>query len=154
MPKPPSPRRINSDSNRIPKVGQGAILIFLLVLSVIAFYISRSPVFAVAGFILILILVARDVVPSSLSSSDVKTSLVELAYAVGFALAVWIGLQLLLATSAPIDVVTSCSMLPNLQRGDLIVVQKSSLTANTINFQGDLQGISQGELKRVSSQCT
>lgn len=47
----------------------------------------------------------------------------EIAVSFAAAVAIWLALGFLLSTSAPLDVVTSCSMVPALQRGDLIVLQ-------------------------------
>jgi signal peptidase I len=38
-------------------------------------------------------------------------------------IAVWFSLQFFLATKYPLDVVPSCSMLPSLQRGDMLLLQ-------------------------------
>ncbi|MFH0736995.1 MAG: hypothetical protein V1827_00365 [Candidatus Micrarchaeota archaeon] len=52
-----------------------------------------------------------------------KHEVVDTLIALGVAVAIWFGAQLILGTSTPISAVVSCSMLPNLQRGDFVIVQ-------------------------------
>jgi len=52
-----------------------------------------------------------------------KHELIDTVLALVIAVAVWYGCSFLLNTSSPVSGVVSCSMLPNLQRGDFVVVQ-------------------------------
>ena len=83
----------------------------------IALYvITQSIFFALATFALLIYVFYEEFFKQ-------KNALKELAYSLGFALAAWLLLSFLLNTSSPINVVTSCSMLPNLERGDLIILK-------------------------------
>ncbi|MEM4348660.1 MAG: hypothetical protein QXN37_03765 [Candidatus Anstonellaceae archaeon] len=46
----------------------------------------------------------------------------ETASAIAVALLIWFGAGFLLQTSSPLNAVVSCSMLPNIQRGDLVLI--------------------------------
>jgi signal peptidase I len=52
-----------------------------------------------------------------------KHEVVDTLIALGVALGIWYGTAFLLNTDSPVSGVVSCSMLPNLQRGDFVVVQ-------------------------------
>ncbi len=49
----------------------------------------------------------------------------------------WVGLGLLLNTPSPISAVASCSMLPNLQKGDFIIVKGESAKAPEISASAE-----------------
>lgn len=116
----------------------------LLVASVLAFSLTREPVFAMAGFLFLLGLLVQDLLPSKWSAGEVRKTALELVYALLLALGVWFGLQFVLGTSAPIDVVTSCSMLPNLERGDMIVVQGAMPRAPSLEFTDTVDNLRDG----------
>lgn len=71
---------------------------------------------------------------------EVVDTIIALAIAVG----IWFGASLVLNTSSPVSAVVSCSMLPNLQRGDFVIVQGAPLDAYEL-------GMTQGELDSLSS---
>ena len=100
-----------------------ALILFLLAVDVIAY--SRYPhaFLGVIGFFLIVAYLGIDFVKPGKGGADWRKAAKELAIAVGFAAGAWIIACFLLNTSAPLNVVTSCSMLPELERGDLIILQ-------------------------------
>ena len=51
-----------------------------------------------------------------------KRNLIEIVIVVVVVLVIWFALKFFLATNYPIDVVPSCSMLPTLQRGDMLLL--------------------------------
>ncbi len=77
----------------------------------------------------------------------------EATLALFFAFLIWSSLQFLLNTSSPINVVTSCSMQPYLNRGDLIIVSGSKLTVPQYYFNGTLNDL-QKEISIQKSACT
>ncbi len=60
---------------------------------------------------------------------EFSVTVAELDSAFYSALFVWLALGLVLNTNTPINVVTSCSMVPNLERGDLIFLQGGPIQA-------------------------
>jgi len=70
---------------------------------------------------------------------EVVDTFIALAVAVG----IWYGLSFVLNTSSPISGVVSCSMLPNLQRGDFVIVQGAPIKAYEISMtQAELDSLS------------
>jgi hypothetical protein len=65
----------------------------------------------------------------------------EIFIAFVIAYAAWIALGLILHSPVPLDVVTSCSMLPNLERGDLIIVAGGPVQAPAFKFSGPLESL-------------
>lgn len=63
-----------------------------------------------------------------------KHEVVDTVIALFVAVAIWLGLSLVLNTSSPISAVVSCSMLPELQRGDFILVQGADVDAYDISM--------------------
>ncbi len=63
-----------------------------------------------------------------------KNELKEIAIAIAIALVVWYGAGFLLGTSSPINAIVSCSMLPHLQRGDMVVLQGGSPAAPVLDI--------------------
>lgn len=63
-----------------------------------------------------------------------KHEIVDTAIALGIAVAIWFGLCFILNTNTPISGVVSCSMLPNLQRGDFVIVQGASPAAYSLQM--------------------
>jgi signal peptidase I len=125
--------------------------------------ISKPPALAVLLGTLILFLIANWLLRNSPSLSFVPTLIallvvVELFAYVGLevkegaqahgwkhevldtlialvvAVAAWYAISFLLNTSSPISAVVSCSMLPNLQRGDFVIVQGAPVSAYSINM--------------------
>jgi signal peptidase I len=80
-----------------------------------------SIIFGAISFFLIIILVVMEFIVSG-NQEGYKKSLIELAVAVVIIAALWVSLRYLLNTGDPIDVVPSCSMLPALNRGDLVAI--------------------------------
>lgn len=136
----------------------------LVAFCILGFYITRYPAFSILGFFAIILLVLLDLfLPGEVSSpqgkgrhakeGDWKKSALELMQALGLALIAWFALQFVLQTNAPLDVVTSCSMLPNLERGDLILVKGGTPNAPLVSFSGGLDSL-KGELYAPKSACT
>ena len=63
------------------------------------------------------------------------------------AVAAWYGASFILNTTSPISAVVSCSMLPNLQRGDFVIVQGTQVSAYDISM-------TPGELASLSGRAT
>ncbi len=87
-----------------------------------------SPLFGVAIFLSLVYVVIADFLPSKASGKAIKSSAWDVAYSLGAAVALWLAISFLLSTSKPINVVTSCSMLPALHRGDLVVLQGGQIS--------------------------
>ncbi len=98
------------------------IALYVIFFACIVLYAVYNNLFigiaAVVTIIAILVIEAR----ASIASEGVAGSIKEILIALVAALLIWTALVFILGTSSPIDAVASCSMLPTLQRGDLVVL--------------------------------
>jgi signal peptidase I len=97
------------------------ILYILLAVIIVMYAVLGSPIFGLISLLLIAFILIFEV-KTSIKKEGTKRSIIDVISAVGAALAVWVLLIFLLHTSAPVDAVSSCSMLPALHRGDLILL--------------------------------
>ncbi len=107
-----------------------------LILAVVAFalfLITKIPVF---GFFVALGIVGAVVVETAVGVRETgwKNEIKEIAIAILIALVVWYGAGFLLGTPSPINAIVSCSMLPHLERGDLVLLQGGAVNAPQINI--------------------
>lgn len=141
-----SPRTKNKSSiNTLPLY---VILVVFLLLYIFTQGRSISIVFGVVTFFMIIVILVMEFMLSGKEVGYGK-SILEIVVAVVLILILWYALQFALQTSNPLDVVPSCSMLPALQRGDLIALHGvsgiSQLKAPIINVtQSDFNSIEKG----------
>lgn len=133
-----------TDFKKLVLANRGSILAALVALFVIVFYVTRNPLFAGLGFVAIILLFVNDALPSKWDAAGVKRAAIELAVALAIALAFWFALQFALGSPSPIDVVTSCSMLPNLERGDMILVRGGAINVPTVAVSGSIEAALHG----------
>lgn len=117
-------------------------------------YSKNSPfetLLAALAVVSIIILLLRDLSTQELFSKQGLFSLAkELGFALAAAIALWLALSFALNSDKPLDVVTSCSMLPQIQRGDLVLIQGTEITAPYLN----LSSKAKVEIDPIKSACT
>ena len=131
-------QRFAGKTERVLGIKFGNALLVLLLASLAAYVFTQNVLFAITTFVLIIGVFLADF------SFDKtwKQNLLELVYALAFAVAAWFAIGFVLQTDSPINVVTSCSMLPNLQRGDLVFIQGGSVNAPELPVSmGELQSL-------------
>ncbi|MGC9157252.1 MAG: hypothetical protein ACP5GD_03660 [Candidatus Micrarchaeia archaeon] len=100
-------------------------LYVLLLLLIIAYAFTKNYIFSIAFVVvfaaLLIVETKRDIKVLGL-----RATAVEVLETLGVIFAVWIVAILLLGTSSPLDVVPSCSMLPTLRIGDVVVLKHIS----------------------------
>lgn len=118
--------------------GQAAIA--ALAASVILYIVSKNTVFSITAFLSLVVLLVEEIIPKKWSADEIRLNAAELAWAMAAAVFAWIFLTVALGTPSPIDVVTSCSMRPVLERGDMVILSGGAVNAPAVNYSG--QGIS------------
>ncbi len=113
------------------KLSKKQIAYGLTAISIALYVATNHLLFALATFALLIYVFYEEFFTQ-------KNALKELVYSLGFALGAWLLLSFLLNTSSPINVVTSCSMLPNLERGDLIILQGGELNTQAAGLDKNL----------------
>lgn len=133
---------------------QGLVLIGTLILFLVANAIFRNIpalsfvpiIFAAAIALEILYFVGMEIT-SGAKSHGWKKELLDTAIALIVAVGIWYGASFLLNTSSPVSGVVSCSMLPNLARGDFVLVQGADVKAYPI-------AMTDNELKSLTNNPT
>ena len=104
---------------------KGSPLLYLLysvfIVLIIAYVVYGSALIAVLAFIMLVVILVMEF-RYSVKSEGMTKSVKDVGIALGAVIAFWVALIVLLQTTAPINVVASCSMLPVMHRGDLVVL--------------------------------
>ncbi len=80
-----------------------------------------------ASFIVLVIIIGLELI-SGVNRSNAVREGTEIVIAIAVVIGLWLFLRFALNTPTPLDVVPSCSMLPVLHRGDMIVIQGLNVT--------------------------
>ena len=127
------------------------IYVMIAIALVLYVLLERIEIFAiilgVSIFFLIIIAIVLEVMSGG-SSMGYKRSIIEIIIAIVIVVAFWYGLKVVLNTSNPVDVVPSCSMLPYLHRGDLILLHGLS---NVSQIKAPIIGVTSSQMARVLS---
>ncbi len=106
------------------KTAKGAMVwpYYILFLILVLLYARTGSIalgiLSFMAIIAILIVEAK----TSVKAEGARKTVVDIAVAIAAALVLWVVLVLAMHTYSPIDAVASCSMLPTLQRGDLVLL--------------------------------
>jgi signal peptidase I len=124
-----------SDAARDAKVQIGVAAALLLL-----YVLTKQPIFGILTAIAIVALVIFEVY-EGIKANGFRHELWETGITVGIAVLAWFALSFVLSTPTPISAVVSCSMVPELYRGDMILVQGGAAhSANLISVSpGDSQ---------------
>ncbi len=101
----------------------------------------------IVTFFLIIIAIVLELI-SGKNEVGYKKSILEIAAAIIIVVAFWYGLRFFLATSSPIDVVPSCSMLPYLHRGDMILLHGVSSASQ---LKAPIIDVTSSQMSRILS---
>ena len=97
------------------------ILYAALVASVIGYVVTGTQLIGALAFVLLITIIAVEF-KYSIKEDGVRKSLYDVIMAIVAIAIVWMILMAVLETSSPVDVVASCSMLPSLHRGDMVLL--------------------------------
>lgn len=113
------------------------------------YLVTKHPLFALLAFVALVYLLLSELFPSGKgSASELRAGIEEAVIALASAFAVWFLLSALLGTASPLNVVTSCSMQPALDRGDLIILHGGAVNAPVFTTSEPLEGL-RATIRRV-----
>lgn len=98
------------------------IQLAILFLTLAIYLFTSNPIFGVLIALEIFSMVILEILEGKEKhgwKGEFKDTLIAILIAVG----IWFGAQFLLHTNSPVSAVVTCSMLPNLQRGDFAIIQ-------------------------------
>ena len=119
-------RRTKRQAKRARQIPVLPLYILLIIVFVVYILYQHIQIVAdIAGIALLLSIIAIVAVEliNGFNEEGLVKNIVELVIVVVAVFALWTGLKITLHTQYPIDVVPSCSMLPSLQRGDILLLQ-------------------------------
>jgi len=93
----------------------------IFILLILLYAKTGNIALGILSFLMIVVILYVEA-KTSVKAEGTKKTVVDIAVAIGAALVLWVLLMLVLHTYSPLDAVASCSMLPTLQRGDLVVL--------------------------------
>ncbi len=129
---------MRSKSNKLtakPKKSQRKItwlLYVLLFLSIIAYAFYNNPVIGIMAIALLVAVLILDF-GESVREEGAKKTVIEIGIAITAVVIIYIVLILVLGTRSPIDTVASCSMLPILHRGDMVILKGTGNITDFLN---------------------
>jgi signal peptidase I len=106
----------------LKKLLESKLMYVFIAAAFILFLVTKSSIFSMLAVVLVLIvLVGESII--GIGEHGAKKELLEIVLAIVAALVIWFGMGFVLSTNAPLNAIVSCSMLPNLGRGDLVILQ-------------------------------
>jgi signal peptidase I len=143
-------KKHGSNANR-EKIAVWPIYVMIIVALVLYVLLQRVRILAITlgivTFFLIIIAIVLELI-SGKNEVGYKKSILEIAAAIIIVVAFWYGLRFFLATSSPIDVVPSCSMLPYLHRGDMILLHGVSSASQ---LKAPIIDVTSSQMSRILS---
>ena len=131
----PDPKKRDKGINTIPFYV--ALVVVFVLFIIYQSNGSLSVIFGIALFMMIVVIIVIEVT-NGIKEQGALKNFMEIAVAIILVIIFWFGLKAVLHTNYPIDVVPSCSMLPQLKRGDLILLNGitsiNSIKAPIINI--------------------
>lgn len=105
----------------------------VIALTLVLYILTKSGIFGVLVMLEIVGIVALEV-RHGVKKHGWKHEAREIVISLGAILIIWFAAMFFMGTSVPLNAVVSCSMLPNIERGDLVVVQGSEPRAYEITL--------------------
>ncbi len=108
-------------SGKLTKFEESAAQISILIITLAVYLLTKQPLFGVLVALEFIAFVALEI-QQGVQNHGVKHELLDTLKSLGIALLIWLAISAILRTTVPVSAVVSCSMLPNLQRGDLTII--------------------------------
>lgn len=124
---------------KLTRFEESAAQISILVITLALYLLTKNSLFGILVAVEFLAFVALEV-QQGVKSHGMKNEFVDTLKSLGIAILIWLAISAVLRTPVPVSAVVSCSMLPNLQRGDLTIIHGVSvaeLVAPQLNLSID-----------------
>lgn len=103
----------------------------IIAITLLLYILTKSSLFGVLVMLEIVGIVALEI-RHGVKAHGWKHEFKEIAISLIVIVAIWVAAMFVMNTSVPLNAVVSCSMLPNIERGDLVLVQGSEPRAYEI----------------------
>lgn len=111
---------------KLDKFHKSAAQISILVITLILYLFTKNMIFGILVAIELIAFVALEIY-EGIQKNGIKYEIKDTLKSLGIALLIWFLISFFLQTSVPLSAVVSCSMLPSLQRGDMVVIQGAQI---------------------------
>ncbi|MEK6981408.1 MAG: hypothetical protein AABX38_00630 [Candidatus Micrarchaeota archaeon] len=128
----------------LKEFGKFPVQLFILFLTLLAYVLTQNLIFGILVAFEFVVFLGFEFSEGT-KQHGLKHEIIDTVIALVFALSLWLGLSLALNTSSPLSAVVSCSMLPNLDRGDMVLIQGATINS----FE---QNISKSEIASLTSE--
>lgn len=112
---------IKSLGNKLTKFEESAAQISILVITLALYLLTKHPFFGILVALEFIAFVALEIY-QGVKKHGIKHEIFDTLKSLAIAILIWLTISVVLRTTVPISAVVSCSMLPNLQRGDLTII--------------------------------
>jgi hypothetical protein len=124
----------------LPLIGEIRYYYLLIIFLLIFYIISKELIIGIAAGLSLIFFFLFEVYEGILNQG-IKKEIKELLLAILIAGFVWYGLGFVLKTSSPINAIASCSMLPDYERGDLIIISGDKINTKIYNYPDSINKI-------------
>ncbi|MDO8339440.1 MAG: hypothetical protein Q7T16_02170 [Candidatus Burarchaeum sp.] len=124
------------DEFRYVKAVNDSKILWVLLFALFLLYMVFKSMFVAAGAALMIIIIVGLEIWIGVKTGGLGGEVKEMALAIIVALVIWYGAGFLLNTPSPLDAVVSCSMVPALERGDMLLLQGGEVSAPLVNMTG------------------
>lgn len=94
----------------------------IIALTLVLYILTKSSIFGVLVMLEIIGIVALEI-RHGVRKHGWNSELKEIVISLAVILVIWLAAMFVMKTPVPLNAVVSCSMLPNIERGDLVIVQ-------------------------------
>lgn len=134
-------------SGLLDKFSTDGVYQFALIGITLALYVlTKNSFFGVLVLLELLLIVALEI-RHGVRKHGWKAELKDIAISLGAILLLWFAAMFVMGTSVPLNAVVSCSMLPNIERGDMVFVQGAAPIGYDVE-------ISQAEFAQLNASPT
>lgn len=138
---------------RLGKFEESAAQFAILIITLALYLVTSNAIFGVLVAVEFLAFVALEI-QQGVKHHGLKSEVVDTLKSLAIVVVLWLALSTFLGTAVPMSAIVSCSMLPNLQRGDMVIIKgahASDLTAPQINVSDvDLAAIASPQAQVTS----
>lgn len=111
---------------KLTKFEESAAQVSVLVITLAVYLLTKNSIFGVLVAIEFIAFVLLEV-QQGVKKHGVKDEIIDTLKSLAIAVLIWLSISFLLRTAVPISAVVSCSMLPNMQRGDLTIIRGTTI---------------------------
>lgn len=116
---------LNEVGKKLTRFEGSAAQISILVITLALYLLTKHAFFGILVAIEFVAFVVLEI-QQGVKKHGIKIEMLDTVKSLGIALLIWFVISLILRTPVPISAVVSCSMIPNMERGELAIIRGSS----------------------------